>query len=145
MSEYGQIARGVHTQDFTVYYEDTDAGGVVYYANYLKFAERARSDALKCLKIKQRELAANDNLFFVVSHCNIDYLSPAKLEDRITVQTRLLEMRKVRMTMEQKILRDETPLAQLEVTIVMLNQNHQPARLPQAIATTLQEALTIQN
>ena len=70
---------------YRVYYEDTDAGGVVYYANYLKFFERARTDFLRALNISQNELLQSEKLIFVVRRCEIDYVSPAKLDDLVEV------------------------------------------------------------
>jgi tol-pal system-associated acyl-CoA thioesterase len=71
---------------YRIYFEDTDAGGVVYYANYLKFFERARTDFLRALNISQSELAAMENLIFVVRKCQIEYISPAKLDDLVKVR-----------------------------------------------------------
>ena len=139
---HGSFENGEHHQQFTVYYEDTDAGGVVYHANYLKFAERARTDALRALNIHQLELRAKEGLIFVVSQCRIRFLSPAFLDDRITIRTRLLALGKVRMTMEQMIYRDDTLLTSLEVDVAMLDKDNKPTRIPEAIAKSMRESLT---
>ena len=89
--------------NYRIYYEDTDAGGVVYYANYLKFFERARSDFLRSIGISQVQLAQSENIIFVVKRCIIDYQSPARLDDEITVSVKIKEIHKVSLTMKQEI------------------------------------------
>ena len=81
-----------HNFTYRIYYEDTDAGGVVYYANYLKFFERARTDFLRTLEISQSDLAQKENLVFVVRKCEIDYLTPARLDDLVNVSVKIKEI-----------------------------------------------------
>ena len=92
-----------HSFPIRVYYEDTDAGGVVYYANYLKFAERARTEWLRAVGLHQSELARDDGVLFMVRRCTMDFLASARLDDALRVQSHLKEMGKVRMTMQQSI------------------------------------------
>ncbi len=82
-----QAAMATHRQAIRVYFEDTDAAGIVYYANYLKFAERARTDMLRDLGVSHAEMMKRDGLVLVVRRCEIDYLKPAKLDDLLTVET----------------------------------------------------------
>lgn len=137
----GTFSNGHHIQTYRIYYEDTDAGGIVYYANYLKFAERARTDALRCMGIIQSDLAQNEGLFFVVTRCDIRFQRPAKLDDIIEVETELLSLRKVRMTMRQIIKRDQAIFATLDVDIAMLNSDSRPASIPVAISECLMNHL----
>ena len=88
--------------NYRIYYEDTDSGGVVYYANYLKFLERARTDLLRSLEISQAELG-NLGVLFVVKKCNIEYFSSAKLEDEIFVSCKIAEIGKVSIVFLQEI------------------------------------------
>ncbi len=88
----GRIEAGVHTMALRVYYEDTDASGIVYYANYLKFIERARTDLLRMVGITHSGTQASDGVAFTVRRCEIDYRAPARLDDEIEVQTRLLKV-----------------------------------------------------
>ncbi len=118
-----------YTESYRVYYEDTDAGGIVYYANYLKFAERARTEWLRNNGIEQSKLAASEGLYFVVRNVQADFISPARLDDMIVIETCLQEAGKVRMKIEQTIKRDEKILACLEVTIVCVKDG-KPVRLP---------------
>ena len=87
-----------------VYWEDTDAGGVVYYANYLKFMERARSEWLRSLGVEQTVLAEQDGLVFVVRQVAVDYLKPARFDDALAVVCALAELNKASLTMSQRII-----------------------------------------
>lgn len=128
-----------HRTQYRVYYEDTDAGGVVYYANYLKFAERARTEWLRDLGFDHSELRRAHGLLFVVRHVGIDYLSPARLDDLITVETRLHETGKVRMTLHQSMECEGRLLARMQVTIVLVSEDGRPARFPDFLTQTLGE------
>lgn len=90
-----------------VYYEDTDSGGVVYYANYLRFMERARTEWLRGLGIEQDRLIRSDGLIFVVRHADIDYLKPARFNDALRVTVAVHERGRASLTFEQQVLRDE--------------------------------------
>ena len=92
-----------HQINFRVYYEDTDAGRVMYYANYLKFAERARTEWLREIGFNQSEL----DIFFVVRHVEIDYLSPARLDDEVRVETHLQNVSGASITKTQNIYKVE--------------------------------------
>jgi acyl-CoA thioester hydrolase len=122
---------------YRVYYEDTDAGGIVYYANYLKFAERARTDALRALGIQQSQLRAERGLIFVVTRVEVDYRRPARLDDEITVETLLRDIAKVRMSMLQRICRDDTVLAELVVELAAIGENGRAVPVPEDIAEML--------
>src|SRR5499426_1774526 len=82
----------IHRQQIRVYFEDTDAAGIVYYANYLKFAERARTDMLRDLGISHADMMKRDGLVLVVRRCEVDYLKPAKLDDLLTVETETVKL-----------------------------------------------------
>lgn len=116
-----------------VFYEDTDAGGVVYHANYLKFCERARTEWLRQLGIGRERLQREFDLMFVVRRATIDWRRPALLDDLLTVETRLKSVGKVRMTLTQTILRDEKILANLEIEVVAVNSAFAPSPLPEAL------------
>jgi acyl-CoA thioester hydrolase len=123
---------------FRVYYEDTDAGGVVYYANYLKFFERGRTDFLRSLNITQSELAAKENLVFVVRKCEIDYAAPAKLDDVIEVSVSVKEIRSASILIEQEIKKSNQILSRLKVEIVCVSaDNFRPKKIPSHISLLL--------
>ena len=86
-----------------VYYEDTDSGGVVYYANYLKFMERARTEWLRHLGFAQDELAARENVIFAVRRAEVDYLRPARFNDALEIRSTIVERGRASLTFEQQI------------------------------------------
>ncbi|WP_111430849.1 tol-pal system-associated acyl-CoA thioesterase [Rhodobacteraceae bacterium DSL-40] len=126
-----------HEFRLRVYYEDTDAGGVVYYANYLKFAERARTEALLGLGISQSELHERLGLLFVVKGIAVDYRAPARLEDRLVVRTRLTGLGAARILMEQQILREAELLARCDVALACIGPEGRPARMPASLRETI--------
>jgi acyl-CoA thioester hydrolase len=118
-----------HQVDFRVYYEDTDAGGVVYYANYLKFAERARTELLRSIHINQSQLIEDNGIFFVVRHAALDLKKPAILDDLLTVNTTVTAIQGARIKMKQVIEKSSKILAQIHVEIACVNQDFRPMRL----------------
>ena len=123
---------------YRVYYEDTDAGGVVYYANYLKFFERARTDFLRAKNISQSELLEKENLLFVVRKCEIEYASPARLDDEIEVSVEVKEVRPASILMSQKMTKSGKILSTLEVKIACINsKNFKPKKIPLLISSSL--------
>lgn len=122
-----------------IYYEDTDAGGIVYYANYLKYAERARTEYLRHLGIKQEDMLKEQGIGFVVRDCHITYNTPAKLDDELNITCKVTELRKVALKMEQKLYRDDTILAEIEITLAFLSlSTMRPTKIPEKIVTLLQ-------
>jgi acyl-CoA thioester hydrolase len=119
-----------------VYYEDTDAGGIVYYANYLKFAERARTEFLRHLGFSQEDMLKRLGAGFVVRECHINYKSPAKLDDALNITCKVSELKGVSLKMEQKLYRGDTVLSEVEVTLVFLSlENMRPTRIPEEITS----------
>lgn len=116
-----------------VYYEDTDAGGIVYYANYLKFAERARTEALRLAGIDQSALMKEQNIAFVVRRCNVDFLRPAMLDDLLTIETSIRDINRVSIVMRQDIRRGSETLVSLEVKLAVVGAQMKPARLPEPV------------
>ena len=116
-----------------VYYEDTDFGGIVYYANYLKFIERARSEWVRSLGIDQSDLKADRNMVFAVRHLVADYLAPAKFDDVLQIITLLQSKTAARLILKQDIFRDKELLFSARVTLVALTQSGKPTRLPAEI------------
>ena len=129
----------VHSFPVRVYYEDTDMGGIVYYANYLRFIERARSDWVRSLGIDQNAMRDEDGIVFAVRRVEADYLLPAKFDDDLLVRTRLITVTGARLVMAQEVLRDDALLFQAEVTVVCVGEGGAPARLPANIRRQLHE------
>ena len=127
----------MHSFPVRVYYEDTDLAGIVYYANYLKFIERARSEWLRELGVDQLRLKAG-GLVFAVRHLEADYLSPARFDDLLAVETGLNTLGSARIVMDQRVLRGDKVLFAARVTVVCVAENGRPARIPAEVAARLQ-------
>jgi len=119
-----------HKFELSVYYEDTDLAGIVYYANYLKFIERARSEWVQALGIDQMRLKAEYGVVFAVRRIEADYLQAAKFGDRLQVRTRVLELTGARVRLEQKVERDTETLFTANVTLIALAEGGKATRLP---------------
>jgi len=119
-----------------VYYEDTDSGGVVYYANYLKFIERARTNLIQKLGFTLRELLENYDCLFIVRKVNCDYLQSAKLEDNLIVQSRFCEINNASFNLEQNILRNEQTIFTSQILMVCVNSKGQPKKIPQKLKSS---------
>ncbi len=126
------------TTKYRIYYEDTDAGGIVYYANYLKFFERARTDFLRSLNIIQSELAASENVIFVVRKCAIEYLTPAKMDDLIEISVEVKKINPASIEMFQEIKKSDKIISTLNVQIACVSADKiQPKKIPQNLVKLL--------
>jgi len=126
-----------HRLPVKVYYEDTDMGGVVYYANYLKFIERARSEIVEELGVDQNVMKS-EGLVFVVTRVVADYLAPARLGDQLAVMTTHQAASPVRWVFDQQVWRGDDVLFKAEVTAVCMSDAGKPARLPAQLRAKLQ-------
>jgi len=126
-----------HSFALRVYYEDTDLAGIVYYANYLKFIERGRSEWVRSLGVDQAALKAESGLVFAVRRVEADYLRPAKFDDELRVDTELLALTGARVEVRQEILRGEERLFTATVTLVCLTDAGLPARVPPQVRGAL--------
>lgn len=126
-----------HTHSVRVYYEDTDLAGIVYYANYLKFIERARTEWVASLGVDQVALKAERGIVFAVRRVEADYLRPAKFADDLVVETTLQSLGGARIVLEQIVLRGGERLFQAIVTLVCLTEDGHAARLPVEVRARL--------
>lgn len=126
-----------HRHTLRVYYEDTDLAGIVYYANYLRFIERARTEWVRMLGVDQARLRAEAGIVFAVRRVEADYLRPARFDDELVVETRLLALTGARIRLAQDVMRGDERLFAAEVTLVCLTATGAPARLPRDIAARL--------
>jgi acyl-CoA thioester hydrolase len=127
----------IHTFPLRVYYEDTDLAGIVYYANYLKFIERARSEWVRALGFDQTRLRAERGQVFAVRRVEADYLRPARFDDELTVQTLLQDHSGARLILDQTVLRGTEALFVARVTLVCLTAEGAATRLPAALLAAL--------
>ena len=116
-----------------VYYEDTDSGGVVYYANYLKFLERARTESLFSLGYSNKKIKEKFNSLIIVKSCNIEYKKSANLEDELKIRSFVKSITKTSFFMNQIISRDEEIIVEAQIHLVFVNENGKPVKIPDEI------------
>ncbi|MCU4161007.1 tol-pal system-associated acyl-CoA thioesterase [Acidiphilium sp. AL] len=134
----GIVAGGVHRFGLRIYFEDTDAGGIVYHANYLRYAERGRSEALRALGVPHAEMIRTHGRMFVVHRAEIDYERPARLDDRLIVATHVKGIAAARVTLEQVIWREAAALARVHLVLACIDAaTGRPARLPGPVRDAL--------
>ena len=120
-----------------IYYEDTDAGGVVYYANYLKYLERARSEAIYSLGLTNTNLQKDHDTLIIVKSCNIEYKKPAKFEDELEIISSILSKTKTSFTMLQTIKNNEEIISEATVQLVTVNKEGKPIKIPEILNNLL--------
>ena len=116
-----------------VYYEDTDAGGVVYYANYLKYLERARTEALSTIGLSNLQIRDKFGALIIVKSCNIEYKKSAKLEDELKIRSFIKSVSKTSFHMNQIITNGETTIVEAQVHLVFVNEKGKPVKVPDII------------
>ncbi|HKL69872.1 tol-pal system-associated acyl-CoA thioesterase [Salibaculum sp.] len=126
-----------HRMPIRVYYEDTDLAGIVYYANYLKFIERARTEWVRDLGVDQGRLKAEEGIVFAVRRVEADYIQPAGFDDELVVHTSVEALTGARLVLKQDVLRDGVVLFASTVTLVALGGDGRPVRLPDVLRRTL--------
>jgi len=116
-----------------VYYEDTDSGGVVYYANYLKFLERARTEALYSIGYSNKKVKDEFQSLIIVKSCNIDFKKPSHLEEELTIRSYVKSITKTSFFMNQIITRDNDVIVEAQVHLVFVDMNGKPVKIPEGI------------
>lgn len=136
----GTLEEDAHVLNIRVYYEDTDFTGIVYHASHVRFMERGRSDYLRLLGVHHHKLASGDfgePLAFAVRNLSIEYLKPARVDDILQVRTRLSALAGVRLELNQEIRRADEVLATGRVTVILINDQGRPRRIPADMARLL--------
>jgi acyl-CoA thioester hydrolase len=137
------MSGAAHRLTVRVYWEDTDAGGIVYHASHVRFFERGRTEWLRDLGVEQSAMADRsdpDALLFAVRRMEVDYLRPARLDDLLVVETRIGSMVAPRLVLLQRLLRGDEVVAQASVTVVTIGGNGRPRRLPADMAARFDAA-----
>ena len=116
-----------------VYYEDTDAGGVVYYANYLRFLERARTEALLSIGLSNTKIKKEFGTLIIVKSCNIEYKKSARLEDELNIETHIISLKKTSLIMKQLIMLEKKLITDAEIHLVFVNSEGKPEKIPDKI------------
>ena len=126
-----------HQLPVRVYFEDTDAGGVVYHASYVRFCERGRTDFLRLLGVEARQLisgeASNEPAAFVVRRMSLEFLRPARMDDLLVIETRVKELGGASVTLVQTVMKDGVKVFEAEVTVVLVSVAGKPLRLSEAV------------
>ena len=139
MSEPGRgTGAPTHRWPVRIYLEDTDALGIVYYVNYLRFAERARTEFLRALGTDHSAMIAEDGLNFAVTRCEVDYLLPARLDDLLEVETSLLGIGGATLELLQRVRRGDEEIARVTVRLACTNRAGRPRRVPAALRRILE-------
>ena len=125
-----------------VYYEDTDTGGVVYYANYLKFIERARSEAIVDIGLSNQKIKKDFGLLIIVKSCNLDFKKSAYLEDILKIKSSIISLSKTSLSMNQIIYKEDDVIVNAKVHLVFINEKGKPNRIPEEIITKLKPYLS---
>ena len=120
-----------------VYYEDTDAGGVVYYANYLKYLERARTEALIKIGLSNLKIRDNFKALIIVKSCNIDYKKSAYLEDELNIKSYILSLTKTSFVMSQTIIKNKLVIVEAKIHLVFVNEKAKPIKIPKLVVDKL--------
>ena len=122
-----------------VYYEDTDSGGVVYYSNYLKFLERARTEMISSIGLSNKKLLEEYKTLIIVKSCNIEYISPSKLEDTLQIYSSVESLNKASFVLVQDIKKDHNLIVKAKLKLVTVNHDGKPIKIP----SILEKKLTI--
>jgi acyl-CoA thioester hydrolase len=131
-----------HKLDIRVYYEDTDAGGVVYHSNFINFAERGRTELLRFMGFENKSLRESQGILFVVRHINADYHKPAVLDDLLELQTVVTQVKNTSLIMQHAIYRNSEKLFAADVTVVCVDAGSmKPVRIPENLRTEFQQYL----
>ena len=126
------------THNVKVYYEDTDAGGVVYYANYLKYLERARTEALSTIGLSNTKIKNDFGALIIVKSCNIEYKKSSYLEDDLQIKSFVETTSKTSFLMNQSIFKDEELIVEANIHLVFINEKSKPLKIPEKILSDLQ-------
>ena len=133
----GTLQGEVHRFPIRVYYEDTDAAGIVYYANYLKFIERARTEMMRLYGVEHEKARQSDGTAFIVRRCEIEYVSPARLDDELVIETRIKELGGATILLSQDVLRGASTLVRATVLVACIGTQGRPVRLPAELRSSL--------
>ncbi|MGB0749183.1 MAG: tol-pal system-associated acyl-CoA thioesterase [Magnetospiraceae bacterium] len=141
MANPGKLVGKEHHFPVRVYYEDTDAAGIVFYANYLRYAERARSEFLRLIGFENSTVKAEHGVVFAVRRCEVDYLRPARLDDRLDMVTRIIKIGGASTVMSQDVFLDGQALVKIVIVLVCMTDEAGATRIPAPLREKFEEFL----
>ncbi|HKT17635.1 MAG TPA: tol-pal system-associated acyl-CoA thioesterase [Stellaceae bacterium] len=133
----GVVVDGVHRFPLRVYYEDTDAAGIVYYANYLKFIERARTELMRRYGVEHEKARQSEGTAFIVRRAALEFLAPARLDDALIIETRIAEIGAATIRLTQDVRRGDELLVRADILVATVGRQGRPVRLPPALRSAL--------
>ena len=145
MPDAGEIVNGIHVYPVRVYFADTDSGGIVYYANYLRYAERARTEMLRCIGYPHAKMMSEDGLVFAVRYCEVDYMKPAHLDDALKICSGNVEIEAASLWIDQTVKRGAEEIVRLRVRLACIGDTGKPKRLPSDLRDVLLPLLADKN
>jgi acyl-CoA thioester hydrolase len=137
VSRIAAVSGVTHSMPLRVYYEDTDAAGIVYYANYLKFAERGRTELMRALGFDHTGIDAASGTVFTVRSLSADYRAPARLDDLLSIETRIVGIGAATLRLDQKVCRNGTVLVGIDILVACIGRNGRPRRVPAELCAAL--------
>jgi acyl-CoA thioester hydrolase len=132
----------IHSHEYRVYYEDTDAGGIMYHARYVNWCERGRAEYLRAVGLESSGIVEQDRVMFVIRHLEADYFKPARLDELLRVETSVKEMKNTSFLMKQSIFCQDFMLFSMTVTVVCVDMAARPVRIPERIRAILEKDKT---
>ena len=129
------------THNVKVYYEDTDSGGVVYYANYLKYLERARTEALSTIGLSNTKIKNDFGALIIVKSCNISYIKSAFIEDNLEIKSDIKEITKTSFFMSQKVFKGNDQITDAEIHLVTIDKKGKPVKIPETLKVELEKLI----
>ena len=137
------IVGGKHRHGVRVYFEDTDAGGIVYYANYLKFSERARTEMLRAIGYEHKDKGKKYGVSFVVRTCNVEFFKPGKLDEFLEVETKILMVRGASIRMRQSVKKGNQELVLMEIKLACISSNGGVMRIPTMLRNRMSDLILL--
>tara|TARA_B100001179_G_scaffold196437_1_gene155059 strand:- start:210 stop:605 length:396 start_codon:yes stop_codon:yes gene_type:complete len=128
-----------HSIPVRIYYEDTDAGGVVYHASYIRFAERGRTEYLRHIGFENTQIYKDFDVLFVVRHLEADYLAPSFLDDYLTLTTEVSTMKNTSFIMTHRLENDEKSIFKMKVVVACIGKDKRPVKIPEVLRNALQD------
>lgn len=131
----------IHKHPIRIYYEDTDAGGIVYHASHIRFCERGRTEFLRSIGYLNSQVEEETGVLFVVRHMDVDYLRPARLDDLLELRTSVIKVKNTSFIMHQELYKDEVLVFSMDVVLACITHKEKLVKIPETVRLSLQDAI----